>query len=72
MHNPLFEKTGSLIVPVCYSSRDAAKVISVSPSTLERLRRKGEIACVKISERKIAYRREELDRFAREKEERAG
>ena len=37
--------------------KEAAKILSVSHSTVERLRRKGKLSFIKLSERCIRYRR---------------
>ena len=42
-------------------SRDAAKALSVSPSTLRRLVEMGRLKPIRLSERRIAYRPEDLD-----------
>jgi excisionase family DNA binding protein len=48
--------------PLGLRPRDAARTLGVSLSTLERLTRSGEIACVKLPRAKI-YSREELRRW---------
>jgi len=52
----------SLSAPLGLRPSDAARTLGVSESTLERLTKAGEIACVKLSRVKI-YSREELRRW---------
>jgi excisionase family DNA binding protein len=63
MDNLLAKGTPALAVPpLGMRVADAARTLGVSPSTLERLTKAGEIRCIKLSRAKI-YSYEELQRW---------
>ena len=49
------------------TERELAELLSLSPDTLRRMRRAGEIPYVAISRRRIGYRPEEIERWLQER-----
>lgn len=63
MDNPLAKRIPALSVPpLGMRVVDAARTLGISPSTLERLAKAGEIKCIKLNRAKI-YPYEELQRW---------
>lgn len=63
MDNPLARRISALPVPpLGMRVADAARTLGISPSTLERLTKAGEIKCIKLNRAKI-YPYEELQRW---------
>lgn len=70
MENGLFESAGNSMRPLCYSAQQAAEAMGLSLSTLRRMTKAGELTPVQLSERRVGYRLEELERFLRGRESR--
>ena len=63
MNNPLAKRIPALSVPpLGMRVADAARTLGISPSTLERLTKAGEIQCIRLNRAKI-YPYEELRRW---------
>lgn len=63
MDNPLAKRIPALSAPpLGMRVVDAARTLGISPSTLERLTKAGEIKCIKLNRAKI-YPYEELQRW---------
>jgi excisionase family DNA binding protein len=63
MDNPLAKRIPALHVPpLGMRVADAARTLGISPSTLQRLTKAGEIKCIKLNRAKI-YPYEELQRW---------
>lgn len=53
----------TLVRPLVVDEREAAKLLGISVGTLKGLRRRGEIAFVPLSQRRIGYRQSDLVAF---------
>ena len=56
------------IRPICYSTREAARALGVSQSSLRRLTKLGDLRYVRLSAGRVGYRHEELERFVKSRE----